>query len=45
MTMLFDLGDFALFALEPVAVRAVLGFARAHSLTPDTLARAVRAGA
>ncbi|MEP7180706.1 MAG: pyridoxamine 5'-phosphate oxidase family protein [Betaproteobacteria bacterium] len=45
MTMLFELGDFALFALEPVAVRAVLGFASAHSLTPETLARAVRAGA
>ena len=41
MAMLFELGDFTLFALTPRAVRAVLGFARAHSLAPDALARAV----
>ncbi len=40
MAMLFELGDFTLFGLTPLAVRAVLGFARAHSLTPDALARA-----
>jgi len=41
MAMLFDLGDFTLFALTPQAVRVVLGFAQAHSLTPETLTRAV----
>ena len=40
MTMLFGLGDFALFTLAPLAVRAVFGFAQAHSLTPAALARA-----
>jgi hypothetical protein len=45
MAMLFELGDFALFALEPRAVRVVLGFAQAHSITPETLARAVAATA
>jgi putative heme iron utilization protein len=41
MAMLFDLGDFALVAIEPVAVRAVMGFAQAHSLTPSALATAL----
>jgi putative heme iron utilization protein len=41
--MLFELGDFELFAIEPVAVRAVMGFAQAHSLTPATLAGATLA--
>jgi len=45
MAMLFDLGDFTLFALTPRAIRAVLGFAQAHSLTPDAFARAVVAAA
>jgi len=40
MAMLFDLGDFALVAIEPVAVRAVTGFAQAQSLSPGTLAAA-----
>jgi len=43
MAMLFGLGDFTLYALAPGAVRAVLGFAQAHSLTPATLAAACRA--
>jgi hypothetical protein len=41
MTMLFDLGDFALVAIEPVAVRTVTGFAQAQSMSPATLAAAV----
>jgi putative heme iron utilization protein len=43
MAMLFELGDFELFGIEPVAVRAVMGFAQAHSLTPATLADATLA--
>lgn len=43
MAMLFELDDFTLFACAPRAVRAVLGFAQAHSLSPDTFARAVLA--
>lgn len=41
MTGLFDLGDFRLFAIEPDAVRVVLGFAQAASLSPAALARAL----
>jgi heme oxygenase (biliverdin-IX-beta and delta-forming) len=41
MTNLFELGDFALFAIEPFSVRLVAGFAQAHSLTPETLAKAM----
>ena len=44
MTGLFDLGDFRLFAIEPAAVRVVLGFAQATSLTPATLAAALAVG-
>jgi heme iron utilization protein len=44
MEMLFDLGDFALVAIEPVAIRAVMGFAQAHSLTPAALAAALFGG-
>jgi heme oxygenase (biliverdin-IX-beta and delta-forming) len=40
MAMLFDLADFALVAIEPAAVRAVMGFAQAQSLSPATLAAA-----
>lgn len=40
MVGLFDLGDFRLFAIEPIAVRVVLGFAQATSLTPSTFAAA-----
>ena len=43
MTGLFDLGDFRLFAIEPQAVRVVLGFAQATSLEPATLAAALAA--
>jgi putative heme iron utilization protein len=43
MAMLFDLGDFALFALEPTAIRVVMGFAQAHSTTAATFARALQA--
>jgi len=42
MAMLFGLGDFTLVAIEPVAVRAVMGFAQATSLTPAAVAVALR---
>jgi putative heme iron utilization protein len=41
MTGLFELGDFRLFAIEPQAVRVVLGFAQAASLEPATVAAAL----
>ena len=41
MAMLFELGDFTLFAIVPTEVRVVTGFAQASSLLPETLARAV----
>jgi putative heme iron utilization protein len=41
MTGLFELGDFGLFAIRPVAVRVVAGFAQAHTIEPDTLAQAL----
>lgn len=41
MTGLFELGDFRLVAIEPTAVRVVLGFAQATSLEPATLAAAL----
>jgi putative heme iron utilization protein len=44
MAGLFDLGDFRLFALEPTAVRVVLGFAQATSLTPSAFAAAFPPG-
>ena len=44
MTGLFQLGDFRLFAVEPSAVRIVLGFAQAASVEPATLAAAVASG-
>jgi hypothetical protein len=43
MTGLFELGDFRLFAIEPQAVRVVLGFAQAASLEPATVAAALAA--
>jgi putative heme iron utilization protein len=43
MAMLFELGDFTLFALEPTAIRAVTGFAQAHSTTPATFAQVLAA--
>jgi putative heme iron utilization protein len=42
MTGLFSLADFALFAIEPASVRVVSGFAQAASITPASLAAAVR---
>jgi len=42
MTGLFSLGDFELFAIEPTSVRVVSGFAQAASITPGSLAEAVR---
>ncbi len=35
----FGLGDFSLFALQPVAARLVAGFGRAYGLTGDGLTR------
>jgi putative heme iron utilization protein len=43
VSQLFELGDFGLFAVEPRAVRVVLGFAQAASLAPQTLTTALRA--
>jgi putative heme iron utilization protein len=42
MRGLFELGDFVLFAIEPVAARMVAGFAEAASISPDLLARRLR---
>jgi putative heme iron utilization protein len=42
MTGLFALADFGLFAIEPVGVRVVAGFAQAASITPHSLASALR---
>jgi putative heme iron utilization protein len=39
-TALFQLGDFSLVAFEPTSARLVAGFARAVTLSPDTLAAA-----
>jgi len=38
---LFQLGDFSIVAIEPAAARFVAGFARAFTLSPDTLLAAV----
>ena len=35
---MFDLADFSLFAIRPVAIRYVAGFGRARSLTPALFA-------
>ena len=43
MVELFELGDFTLFAIVPTAVRVVMGFAQAASVTPESLAESVRA--
>lgn len=42
---MFDLADFSIFTLRPVAARLVAGFGRAHSLVGDALAAWLRAGA
>ena len=39
--MLFDLGDFSLFAITPSTVRWVAGFGQALSLSPESFARAL----
>jgi putative heme iron utilization protein len=44
MTGLFSLGDFVLFAIAPLSVRVVSGFAQAASIKPEALERALRAG-
>lgn len=38
---LFQLGDFSIVAFTPLSARLVGGFARAHSLRPETLAEAL----
>lgn len=43
MAGLFDLNDFTLFTIVPVAVRVVMGFAQADSITPESLAASIRA--
>ena len=40
----FALADFSLFAIRPVAVRHIGGFAQAASLTPEQFARALGEG-
>lgn len=42
---LFSFADFSLVALEPTSARLVAGFARAMTLTPESLAAAVAAAA
>jgi putative heme iron utilization protein len=37
------LGDFSLVALEPTSARLIAGFARALTVSPDALAKAVTA--
>ena len=43
MVGLFELGDFTLFAIVPAAVRVVMGFAQAASISAEALAESVRA--
>jgi len=43
MVGLFDLNDFTLFTIVPLAVRVVMGFAQADSITPESLATSIRA--
>lgn len=40
----FELGDFQLFALQPVSARLIAGFGRAYSLVGEGLADWLRAG-
>ncbi len=42
MATLFEFGDFRLFAIEPVSVRVVAGFAQAASIAPEALWKALR---
>jgi putative heme iron utilization protein len=41
---LFQLGDFSIVAIEPVSARFVASFARALTLSPDTLAAVLHDG-
>jgi len=41
---IFSLPDFSLFAIRPVSVRFIGGFAQAASLTPELFERALREG-
>ena len=41
---IFALPDFSLFAIRPVSVRFIGGFAQAASLTPELFSRALREG-
>lgn len=41
----FELGDFGLFALQPVSARLIAGFGRAYSLVGEPLHAWLRAGA
>jgi putative heme iron utilization protein len=41
---IFTLPDFSLFAIRPVSVRFIGGFAQAVSLAPDLFSRALREG-
>jgi putative heme iron utilization protein len=45
MTGLFELLDFTLYTIVPDEVRVVAGFAQAASISPDSLARALRSAA
>jgi putative heme iron utilization protein len=38
---MFDLADFSLFVIRPVALRFVAGYGKAFSPSPETLARAL----
>ena len=38
---MFELPDFSLFCISPRAVRFIAGFGKAHSLSPESWARAV----
>lgn len=40
-SMLFQLGDFSIVAIEPTSARLVAGFARAMTLPPEKLAEAI----
>jgi len=40
--LLFNLGDFSLFAVKPSAVRFVAGFGQAYSLSPESFTKALQ---
>ncbi len=39
---MFELGDFSLFVIRPVALRFVAGYGKAYGLSPEVLARALQ---